>query len=330
MVSSSSAEQRSSCVTACIERLKSTFYQEGRSTVFEETRRAVLIDTVANGGFNPGRCLAVLQDQGLLAQYRRRLAFEIDDHQFRAQKDASLEEGGHKAERDALSAAHRRLSEIVLANLRQHLSKVTRDRQIEMGPIISMEDIYIALVSARGNQVEDVDTLRIRRTMEEVRDVFSNLDCIQSHSGPQFRETSGWNLENHCQQLILMSPVHDGFDNHTNNGHDSGGLVPPILREYFHNNSGSHYFRVLPVNPSEGPKGVQEVVKKLVDMKNASLRHEIPTNPKEFTTGHSAETMDQVRLIPILNLRSLIGEEDHYFRARGYHIGEHPNFCWGI
>ncbi|KAF4700174.1 hypothetical protein FOZ62_031794, partial [Perkinsus olseni] len=74
-------------------------------------------------------------------------------------------------ERDALSAAHRRLSEIVLANLRQHLSKVTRgqpfvqareartvnstiDGRIEMGPIVSMEDIYIALVSARGNQVE--------------------------------------------------------------------------------------------------------------------------------------------------------------------------------
>ncbi|KAF4690296.1 hypothetical protein FOZ60_000365 [Perkinsus olseni] len=83
------------------------------------------------------------------------LAFEIDDQQFRAQRDASLEEGRHKAERDALSAAHRRLSEIVLANLRQHLSKVTRDGRIEMGPIVSMEDIYIALVSARGNQVED-------------------------------------------------------------------------------------------------------------------------------------------------------------------------------
>ncbi|KAF4695049.1 hypothetical protein FOZ63_032574 [Perkinsus olseni] len=171
MVASSSAEQRSSCITACIERVKTTVYQEGRSTVFEETRRAVLIDTVANGGFNPGRCLAVLQDQGLLAQYRRRLAFEIDDQQFRAQRDASLEEGGHKAERDALSAAHRSLSEIVLANLRQHLSKVPRqplvqareartvnstiDGRIEMGPIVSMEDIYIALVSARGNQVED-------------------------------------------------------------------------------------------------------------------------------------------------------------------------------
>ncbi|KAF4723536.1 hypothetical protein FOZ63_025483, partial [Perkinsus olseni] len=155
MVASSSAERRNSCITACIERVKTTVYQEGRSTVSEETRRAVLIDTVANGGFNPGRCLAVLQDQGLLAQYRRRLAFEIDDQQFRAQRDANLEQEGYKA-----------------GYLRQHLSKVTRgqpfvrareartmesniDSRIEMEPIISMEDIYIALVSARGNQVED-------------------------------------------------------------------------------------------------------------------------------------------------------------------------------
>ncbi|KAF4657658.1 hypothetical protein FOZ61_006139 [Perkinsus olseni] len=508
-----------------LERLKTTVYQQGRSTVFEETRRAVLVDTVANGGFNPGRCLAVLQDQGLLSQYRRRLAFEIDDHQFRAQRDASLEQRGYKAEKDALSAAHRRLSEIVLSNLRQHLSKVTRgqpfvrareartmnstiDGRIEMGPIISMEDIYIALVSARGNPGEDAafsdmsislktpplselreryislngkdnidaadidatdrlsyaweahqtrtlqreseagaliasgaDPAKIRRYLRggapsqsrlelwalaldsavqpgELEDLHDGViaqewitddiirddvaertadgnyfpfeDLIESLSltlsrdlwvgtnaraaphqsmSPDDEETSeavppsshvpfeGWAclacpfaylaesinptlygvyrafycrywvrlvsieadidslpyLAGLCEnlvydQLILMCPVHDGFGNHTNNGHDSGGLVPPISREYFHNNSGntvgaarlcSNYFRVLPVNPSEGPKGVQEVVKKLVDMKIASLRHEIPTNSEEFTTGHSAETMDQVRLIPV-------------------------------
>ncbi|KAF4659818.1 hypothetical protein FOL47_007415 [Perkinsus chesapeaki] len=204
-MSLTSSSNCNECISACLERAKSNCTAEsGRGSLYDETRRTVLLDTILNGGFDAERALSLLNSRGLLQKYRRYMALEIDNPTRRGVGGLH----GFTPHKSVTTDAYNELSEKVLTKLLKHSLKtmggqplvrakvnrtVTRIEDAEgdpehRDPLISMEDVYSALVSAEGNACgdfifSDMSVSLKTATITELRKIYALLDPnTQSHN----------------------------------------------------------------------------------------------------------------------------------------------------